>query len=199
MTNQIKLGIEGIACRIISARVIGRILLLAGVVCLSTMGMSEAQESANAAALTQLRGLAGDWEGPLEWSGARAGTGSVNATYYETGNGSAVVENLAMNGVPSMTSVYHLDGADLRMTHYCAAQNQPRLKARQIDLAKGVLDFDFVDATNLRSPDAPHVSGLELRLLSADHITLTFLFEAGGKRSKEFIDLKRVGHKPSVQ
>ena len=78
-------------------------------------------------------------------------------------------------------------------------QNQPRLRARQIDIAKGTLDFEFVDATNLRSPDAPHVYGLEMRLLSADHITLAFLFEGGGKRSKEFIDLKRVGRKPSAQ
>jgi hypothetical protein len=83
------------------------------------------------------------------------------------------------------------------MTHFCAAQNQPRLKASQIDLAKGVLNFDFVDATNLRSPDAPHVYGLEMRLLAADHITLTFLFEANGKQSREFIDLKRVAHKTS--
>jgi hypothetical protein len=98
-----------------------------------------------------------------------------------------------------MTTVSHLDGADLRTTHFCAAQNQPRLKARQIDLAKGILDFEFVDATNLRSSDAPHVYGLEMRLLNADHVTLTFLFEGGGKRSKEFIDLKRVGHKPSTQ
>ena len=81
------------------------------------------------------------------------------------------------------------------MTHYCAAQNQPRLKASQIDMAKGILNFDFVDATNLRSPDAPHVYGLEMRLLDADHITLAFLFEGGGKRSKELIDLKRIGHK----
>ena len=198
MINQVKIGTVRSVCRSIPVRVLGRILLLAGVVCLSTAGRSEAQEGANAAALTQLRGLAGEWEGSLEWTGARTGTGKMNATYYETGNGSAVVENLAVDGVPSMTSVYHLDGADLRMTHYCGAQNQPRLKASRIDVAKSSLDFDFVDATNLRSPDAPHVYGFEMRLLSADHITLAFLFEAGGKRSKEFIDLKRMGHKPST-
>ncbi len=164
----------------------------------STMGTSEAPEGASAAALAQLRGLAGVWEGSFEWTGARTATGKMSATYSETGNGSAVVESLAVDGMPSMTSVYHLDGADLRMTHYCAAQNQPRLKARQIDIAKGILDFEFLDATNLRSPDAPHVYGLEMRLLNADHITLAFLFEAGGKGSKEFIDLKRVGHKPST-
>ena len=165
---------------------------------ISAVGTSEAQEGGSAAALTQLRGLAGEWEGSFEWTGARTATGRISATYSETGNGSAVVENLAVDGVPSMTSVYHLDSGDLRMTHYCAAQNQPRLKARQIDIAKGILDFEFLDATNLRSPDSPHVYGLEMRLLNADHITLAFLFEGGGKASKEFIDLKRVGHKPST-
>jgi len=38
-----------------------------------------------------------------------------------------------------------------------------------------------------------------MRLLNADHITLAFLFEGGGKASREFIDLKRVGHKPSLR
>jgi hypothetical protein len=195
MTNQIKLGTARMACVSVPVRVIGRILLLTCLVCLGAIGKSEAQEGASSA-LAQLRSLAGEWEGSLEWTGARTGVGKMNATYYATGNGSAVVENLAVDGVPSMTSVYHLDGADLRMTHYCGAQNQPRLKARQIDVAKGILDFDFVDATNLASPDAAHVYGLEMRLLGADHITLTFLFEGGGKRSREFIDLKRVGARP---
>jgi len=197
MINQV--GTVRIPCGSIPVRVMGRILLLAGVICLSIMARLEAQENTAAAALEQLRGLAGQWEGSFEWTGARTAAGKMNATYSETGNGSAVVESLTVDGVPSMTSVYHLDGADLRMTHYCAAQNQPRLRARQIDIAKGILDFEFVDATNLRSPDAPHVYGLEMRLLSADHITLAFLFEGGGKRSKEFIDLKRVGRKPSAQ
>lgn len=164
-----------------------------------SMSMPEAREGAGAEALTQLRGLAGEWEGSFEWTGARTATGKVNATYSETGNGSAVVENLSMDGVPAMTSVYHIDGADLRLTHFCAAQNQPRLKASKIDVAKGLLDFEFVDATNLPSPDAPHVYGLEMRMITADHITLAFLFEGGGKRSKEFIDLKRLAHAASAQ
>jgi hypothetical protein len=199
MINQIKIRTVRILCVSVPVRVIGRILLLTCLVCFGAMDRAQAQESASSAALAQLRGLAGEWEGSLEWTGARTGVGKMSAAYYATGNGSAIVENLAVDGVPSMTSVYHLDGADLRMTHYCGAQNQPRLKARQIDVAKGILDFDFVDATNLASPNAPHVYGLEMRLLSADHITLTFLFEGAGKRSREFIDLKRVGHKPSVQ
>jgi hypothetical protein len=197
MVNQVRFRTERISYVSIPLRVTVRVLLLACVVHMGAPGKSKAQEAPNVAALAQLRGLTGEWEGSYEWTGARTATGQVNATYYETGNGSAVVENLAVDGVSSMTSVYHLDGADLRMTHYCAAQNQPRLRARQIDIAKGVLYFDFVDVTNLRSPDTPHVHGLEMRLLSADHITLTFSFEGSGKSSKEFIDLKRFGNKPS--
>jgi hypothetical protein len=199
MINQMKISTVRIARGSVAVRVVGRVLLLAGMVCLCAVGKSEAKEDTSAAALAQLRGLAGEWAGSFEWSGARTATGNISATYYETGNGSAVVENLAVNGALSMTSVYHLDGSDLRITHYCAAQNQPRLKARQIDIAKGVLNFEFLDATNLRSPDAPHVYGVEMRLLNADHITLAFLFEGDGKHSKEFIDLKRIGHKPSTQ
>jgi len=141
--------------------------------------------------------LAGNWEGTFEWTGARTANGPMKATYYTTGNGSAVVENLITENAPVMTSVYHLDGADLRMTHFCAAQNQPRLKAGQIDLAKGSIDFDFVDVTNLRAPGAPHVRGLEMRLIDPNHLRITFLFQSGDKESRENIVLKRVETKPS--
>jgi hypothetical protein len=162
----------------------------------SVIGVSEAQNDSGAAAFERLSALAGNWAGSFEWSGARSSNGTIDATYYATGNGSAIVENLIMGGAPTMTSVYHLDGADLRMTHYCAARNQPRLKASRIDSAQGILNFSFVDATNLSSPDAPHVYGLEMRFLDPDHIILTFLFEGGGRQSKERIDLKRVPGRP---
>jgi hypothetical protein len=109
----------------------------------------------------------------------------------QRGTGSALVENLVQEGFPVMTSVYHLDGGDLRMTHFCGAQNQPRLKADQIDLPHGLINFGFVDITNLRSPDAAHVHGMEMRLVDSNHITITFLFQSGGKESRERIDLKR--------
>lgn len=154
-------------------------------------------QSDAAKALEQIKSLVGDWQGNAQWTGARTGSYPMNASYYTTGNGSALVENLTQEGTPVMTSVYHLDGADLRMTHFCGAQNQPRLKASHIDLGQRFIDFDFVDITNLRSADAPHVHGLEVRLLDQNHLNLTFLFQSNGKESQEHITLTRVERKPS--
>jgi hypothetical protein len=170
-------------------RLIGVVL---GVVALRASGV---EESNAAKALEQIKSLAGDWTGSAEWTGARTGTYPMNASYYVTGNGSALVENLITEGTPMMTSVYHLDGADLRMTHFCGAQNQPRLKADRMDLAHGLINFAFVDITNLRSADAAHVHGMEMRLIDSNHISITFLFQSGGKESHERIDLKRSGEK----
>src|SRR5437763_1398708 len=79
---------------------------------LTFSSLRAADESPAARALDQLKTLAGNWEGTFEWTGARTANGPMNATYYTTGNGSAVVENLITENAPVMTSVYHLDGAE---------------------------------------------------------------------------------------
>jgi hypothetical protein len=173
------------------------VLAIFGSLALISVGRSE--DNNGATMFAQLKSLAGDWKGTFEWSGARTGTGAMNASYYLTGSGSALVENLISDGAPVMTSVYHLDGPSLRMTHYCAAQNQPRLKAERINSAQGTIEFGFVDITNLKSADAPHVHGLELRLMDPNHITVTFLFQGGGKESRERIALDRVGISSSTK
>jgi hypothetical protein len=141
----------------------------------------------------RIKTLTGDWRGSVEWTGARTGTGTMRARYHLTGNGTAVVEDLlGVAGPPVMTSVYHLDGADLRITHYCGAGNQPRLKASFADPAAGVVRFAFVDVTNLARPEAGHVRGVELQFHGERQLTLTFTFSAAGKESYERIELTRV-------
>jgi hypothetical protein len=115
--------------------------------------------------------------------------------YYLTGNGSALVEDLSTGDTPSMTTVYHLDNGDLRATHFCAAKNQPRLKAGKIDLPKGMIEFAFVDVTDVTSLAAPFVHGLDVRLAGDDKLELIFHFESAGKKSDEHISLRRVGAK----
>jgi predicted outer membrane lipoprotein len=165
--------------------------------CAAAISALAAEQTESSKALDQIKALTGNWSGTFQWTGGRSDHGSMNVTYYVTGNGSAVVENLMNESTPVMTSVYHLDGRDLRMTHFCGAQNQPRLKAHRIDLDHGAIDFEFVDATNLKSPDVPHVHGLEIRLIDTIHLTLTFLFQSGSVESREKISLQRTEAKPS--
>jgi hypothetical protein len=165
-------------------------------VSISLLGLANGEERGGPAMFERLRALAGEWEGSVEWSGARTEKGKMNATYYLTGAGSSVVENLTVNGTALMTSVYHLDGLDLRMTHFCAAQNQPRLRATRFDDAKGAVEFSFVDITNLPSPGKPHVEGLTIRFVGPEQITLAFTFVSGQERSYERIELRRINSKP---
>lgn len=151
---------------------------------LGTSGLLHAQSKENAA-FDKLKALTGDWEGTVAWTGKPASP--ITAHYSMTGNGSAVVENLSNN----MTSVYHLDGANLRVTHYCAAGNQPRLRATSFGPDNSSVSFSFVDATNMSSPSAGHVDGIELKFLAPDHVTIQFHFVSGEKGNDELLDLRR--------
>ena len=172
-----------------------RVVCLLAAASLSLLRVANGEVQGAPGMFERLRALAGEWEGSVEWSGARSDKGKMNATYYVTGAGSSVVENLTVNGTPLMTSVYHLDGGDLRMTHFCAAQNQPRLKATRFDDAKGTVEFSLLDITNLSAPGAPHVEGLTIRLVDPEQITLTFTFVSGRELSYERIELRRVSSK----
>ena len=161
-----------------------------------TPAKTEGAPAAARSVFERIKGLAGDWEGSVQWSGARTDSGKMNATYYATGHGTAVVENLTADREPVMTSVYHMDAAALRMTHYCGAGNQPRLKAERIEDGGATVGFAFVDVTNLAGPNAGHVHGVELQFLDESHVVLTFEFVAGGAVSRERIDLHRVAGAP---
>jgi hypothetical protein len=151
-----------------------------------------AEDGAAKRMLERIAALAGDWEGTLEWSGARTGSGPIQASYHVTGNGSAVVENLIMGGMPMMTTVYHLDGEDLRMTHYCAAQNQPRLRAEIVDDAAGVAHFAFVDVTNVGPKNRGYVEAFDIGIAGPNQLELVFVFRGGGPRAVETIKLRRI-------
>lgn len=123
-----------------------------------------AAPAGSAAVFERLKGLEGAWSGT-----ATMGDESfpVETRWRTTGAGSAVEEVLFVGTPHEMVTMYHLDGARLMLTHYCAARNQPRMTASAAEAAAGggfEVAFAFLDCTNLASPQAMHMHDAQLSL-----------------------------------
>ena len=124
-----------------------------------------------------------------EWQGKNVDGKAINASYKVRSNGSAVVETLKMAEEPSMVTVYHLDGKDLMLTHYCGAGNQPRMKSGS--LGPHNVTFDFVDATNLAKPTDGHMNNLTINFLGKNSIRHTWTWLQNGEKRDNVFELKR--------
>ncbi len=134
------------------------------------------------AAFNRLKRLEGSWD--------EAEYGRV-IEYRLTGKGSALIEEFI--GDPPMTSIYHLDGDDLRLTHYCNAGNQPRMIAALYD--SDTLKFDFVDVTNLSAPSAYHTRTLNISFRDDNHVVLNFV---GLKEGNEIATTHTLTRRPAA-
>ncbi len=144
-------------------------------------------------ALDKIKNLQGKWKGTFQWSGHINASGKNIVEYHLTGHGSAVLENIiAEDGTISMSSVYHLDGESLRMTHYCAANNQPRLIASDIGKKQKEITFEMVDISNLKHEKAGHVYGVKLEFIDKNNLNIIFKYISNDKKSVEVIKLERV-------
>lgn len=142
------------------------------------------------AAFAQLKQLEGVWE-------SKGQSGSLSRSEFElTANGTVLLErysNSAMPGNGRMATAYHLDGADLVLTHYCMANNQPVLRAERFDAAAREIQFEFVRAGNLPSQSTGHMRRAKYRLIDADHfLTEWEFFENGTKKMTETATFTRV-------
>jgi hypothetical protein len=90
-----------------------------------------------------------------------------------------------------MISMFYMDGPNrLMLTHYCNDGTQPRMTASASPDGK-TITFDFLDATNLATPDAGHYQRIVFTMLDANHHTEDWTFNDHGKDMKEFFDLQR--------
>lgn len=135
-------------------------------------------------AFDKIKSLAGNWEGTAKGE-------KVTANYKVMSAGSAVM--LFMPGEKpgdEMVTVFHPDNEKLMVTHYCSAKNQPRM-VMVSGSDPNVIKFEFLDATNLPSPDAPHMVGLTLKVLDPNHHIQSWTFSMNGKPHSEDFDLRR--------
>jgi len=137
-------------------------------------------------AFATLKTLPGTWEGSgMEGADSNA---PVRVDFKITGGGSAILSEI--QGHADMISMFHMDGDRLLLTHYCAVGNQPRMQASASPDGK-TLTFNFVDATNLSSPDAGHMQKMILTVLDQNHHTEEWVFVDHGKEHKAVFDLRR--------
>jgi hypothetical protein len=124
---------------------------------------------AAAAAFERLKALEGSWVDP---DGAFGPKGAIAATYRVTGGGTTVVETFPVGSKEEMVTVYHKDGDDLVLTHYCSAGNQPRMRARTF--AGNVLAFEFDGGTNIDPKVTSHMHAAKIEFLGPDEIRSTW-------------------------
>ena len=142
------------------------------------------------AAFALLKTLEGSWTAP-------AATGRQSTVRFElSANGTVLVEHYANPALPGggrMMSAYHLDGQDLLLTHYCIAGNHPTLRAERFDAATRELQFEFLRATNLTTPDAGHMRRAKYRVTDPDNfVTEWEFFNKGVKTMTEVESFTRV-------
>ncbi len=98
-----------------------------------------------------------------------------------TGAGSAVIETQYPGTAHEMVSVYHLDGDDLRMTHYCAAGNQPRVKLDRERSTPTELIFVFDGGTNFDPQKDLHIHDVKISFHEDGKVTSAWESYAAGK------------------
>lgn len=139
-----------------------------------------------AALLDQVKALEGEWVTTDE-----KGQAIVASIFKVSSGGSAVREIMFPGTGHEMTNMYHMDGSDLVVTHYCAAGNQPTMRARR-GAEKSVIECVLDRVTDWRGDQQPYMGGLTMRILEKDHLTQDWTsFEAGKAPQVTHFDLRR--------
>jgi hypothetical protein len=150
-----------------------------GVVALASLFLASAAFAGPATnpAWEKMKSLVGEWEGTMDHGGQ---TMPVKVSYSLVSGGTSIMERLNSPDGHDMVTMYYPDGSRIMMTHYCSEGNQPRMRANTAGDVKS-LSFDFVDATNLASPQAEHMRKLVVRFDDADHFTQEWTHRVAGK------------------
>jgi hypothetical protein len=119
--------------------------------------------------LEKLKALEGEW---IDVDGVFGTRGAVAVTYRVTSAGNSVVETFPAKTAYEMVTVYHMDGEDLVLTHFCTSANQPRMRSKGLD--RNTLAFDFDGGTNIDAATTSHMHSAKIEFVSSDEIRATW-------------------------
>ena len=128
-------------------------------------------------AFAQLQTLAGGWQGTvMQTNGPR-----TTVDYRLTSGGQTVMEVLFGGTSHEMVSMYHLDGPDLVITHFCAMGNQPRMRLDRTSSSTNELIFVFSGGSNLDPAKDVHVHDGWIRRIAPDRLEAGWTLHQDGK------------------
>lgn len=126
------------------------------------------------------------------WTGASTQGWEARMEIEVIARGTTVIQRSSFEAHPNeaMLTAYHRDGADLVLTHYCVAGNQPRLVAR--DFGDDGLTFVWRDGTNLASRDEGHMDSVRYGFPAENELTARWSwYENGSEGWMEEIRYRR--------
>ncbi|MEO7385868.1 MAG: hypothetical protein ABIX37_02900 [Gammaproteobacteria bacterium] len=126
----------------------------------------------------RLKTLAGTW---LLTDDAGKPTTNVGSVFEVVAMGHSIRETMFPGTPEEMVNMYYRNGPATEMVHYCASGNQPRLRISASGPA--VLTLNFIDATNLSSPDAEHMRSATYSLEGNDRLRTEWQSWKDGKPS----------------
>jgi len=168
-------------------------LLLLSTLAFSQMEMktsappSDAQKS-----FDQLKTLAGSWEGRVatvphkaEMDGSR-----IHLSFRVTSMGHTLMHEMTGTGRPDdPITMFVVDGDRLLLTHYCDADNRPRMVGKMSPDGKTV-EFEFLDVTG--NLEYGHMQHAVFTILDANHHTEEWTYlEPGDNPVHAHFDLQR--------
>jgi len=140
------------------------------------------------AAFERLKALEGTWEG-------RSTKGWTETLRYEVIAGGSVVMEVSKEAHEghTMATMFHMDGEDLVLTHYCIAKNQPRMKATSFRDGGRTVVFTFTGGGNLASRDTGHMDQAVITFEDAATIRSRWTWYQNGKEEwfEEIVQTRR--------
>ena len=142
------------------------------------------------AGFEKMKPLVGNWQGTSEDGKP------VRVSYALASDDSVLVEKIEAGSEKDMVTVYYPDGDRLMMTHYCSLHNQPRMRTDAVKTESRKMIFNFVDATNLSSPDAMHMHRLAVTFEDKDRFVQEWTWKSGEKEGTVVFRLERMKRNP---
>lgn len=155
-------------------------------ICSTAFAQADAKTS-----FERLKALAGTWEGRMTTHPSAPGIdGSLTTvTLRVVSMGNTLMHEMTGAGRPDdPITMFYLDGNRLELTHYCDANNRPRMVARRSADGKKI-EFEFADVRGDLEPG--HMHGAVFTIVDENHHIEEWTFMRGDKPFHARVELRR--------